>query len=210
MLNKLLNDLRSNARLRLWLALIVGVIGFYGMLLLRDALLDAEQVHRTTALNITRLRAQLTQAEWLERLPPAKTMAVQMETRLWQAPTAGLAQAAFQDWINNALMQAKAGRPQVAVTVVDEIVEGGNGVGADSASATPADLWKIKAKIGFAYTAPSLLDFLSTLASHDKQVVVVALSVRKDPMPQVEAELVAYFQKQAVPEKATTNTPVRP
>lgn len=221
MLNTLLNDLRSNARLRLWLALIFGALGLYGILHLRDTLQNTEQQQRVTALNITRLRAQLNQTEWLDRLAPAQTTSVQMESRLWQAPTAGLAQAALQDWINAALTQAKAGKPQVTVTVVDEMVNASGGaapaaatpsapVGADGAPSTPPDLWKIKAKIGFAYTAPSLLDFLSNLANHDKQVIVVSLNVRKEPLPQAEAELVAYFQKQTIADKTAIAPVLRP
>lgn len=221
MLNTLLNDLRSNARLRLWLALIVGAIGLYGLLSMRDALQNSEQMQRTAAQNITRLQTQLTQAEWLGRLAPAQTMAVQMQSRLWQAPTAGLAQAALQDWLNAALMQAKAGRPQVTVTVVDEIASSANGAtpatttpvalaASDGTPATPPDLWKIKAKIGFAYTAPSMLDFLNIVANHDKQVIVSTLNVRKEPLPQVEAELVAYFQKQALADKAPAPAVPRP
>ena len=221
MLNSLLSDLRTNPRLRLWLALIFGALWLYGVLHLRDSLKNTKQQQRATALNITRLRAQLNQTEWLERLAPAQTTAVQMESRLWQAPTAGLAQAALQDWINTALTQAKAGKPQVTVTVVDEMVSASSGappaiatpsapVGADGAPSTPPDLWKIKAKIGFTYTAPSFLDFLSNVANHDKQVIVVSLNVHKEPLPQAEAELVAYFQKQTIADKVAIAPVLRP
>lgn len=213
MLNEVLNNLRCNPRLRLWLALIVAVIGFYGILVLRDALQEAEQQQRSVALGITRLRAQLAQTEWLQRLPAAKIVAVQLEGRLWQAPTAGLAQAALQDWLNTALMQAKATKTQVTVTVIDEIartgVDGNTPASLSTASATtdgtpatPSDLWKIKAKVGFDFTAPSLLEFLNRIENHDKQIVLISLNVRKDPPSHVELELLTYFQKQMVAEKA--------
>lgn len=212
MLNEALNNLRSNARLRLWLALIVAVVWFYGILVLRDALQDAQQQQRSAALGISRLQAQLAQPEWLQRLPAAKTLAVQLEGRLWQAPTAGLAQAALQDWLNMALLQNKA---MVTVTVVDEIigasVDGNNpgGAGApttsaatDGSPATPPDLWKIKAKVGFDFSTPGLLEFLNRIENSDKQIILTSLTVRKDPPSHVEVELLAYFQKQTVADKS--------
>ena len=213
MFNTVLNDLRTNPRLRLWLALVVGVLGLYGILLLREELQSAQQQQRSTALAISRLQAELTQTEWPERLPPAKTLAVQMEARLWQANTAGLAQAALQDWLNATLAQAKAIKPQVSVTVVDELVDTAGGpvaavvtspvaAAADGLPTTPPDLWKIKAKVGFGFSAPTLLDFLSRIENHDQQLIVSALTVRKEPIPQVELELTAYFQKQAGADKA--------
>lgn len=212
MLNKFLDDLRGNPRLRMWLALIVGVLALYGVLLLRDALQSAEQQQRTLALSVSRLRTQLTQTEWLERLPPAKTLAVQMEGRLWQAPTAGLAQAAFQDWISASLVQVKASKPQITVTVLDEITAGAEGnappaiapttlAAAEGAPATPPDLWKIKAKVGFDSAVPSLLEFLGRIENHDKQIIVDALNIRKEPPSHVDVDLLAYFQKQTVAAK---------
>lgn len=223
MLNNFLNDLRSNPRLRLWLALIVGAIGLYGILTMRDALQQAKQQERAVALSITRLRAQLAQPEWLQRVEPANILAAQLEGRLWQAPTAGLAQAALQDWLNTTLAQTKAGKPQVTVTVLDEMTAGTEiapaptslaaaGAAPDGPPPTPPDLWKIKAKIGFAYTAPSLLEFLHRVETHDKQIIVDTLSVRKEPLAHVEAELLAYFQKQTSPVKSAgaATPPIKP
>lgn len=212
MLNNFLNDLRTNSRLRLWLSLIVGAIGLYGVLLLRDALHNAEQQQRAVAQSVTRLRAQLAQPEWLERLPPAKILAVQLESRLWQAPTAGLAQAALQDWLNATLLQSQATKPQITVTVIDEISMGGDSTPttppavADGAPTTPPDLWKIKAKVGFDFTPASLQAFLSRIENHDKQIIVDALNVRKEPLSHVEVELLTYFQKQTTPANAASPT----
>lgn len=213
MLNNFLNDLRTNSRLRLWLALIVGAIGLYGVLLLRDALNSAEQQQRVVAQSVTRLRAQLAQPEWLERLPPAKILAVQLESRLWQAPTAGLAQAALQDWLNATLLQSQATKPQITVTVIDEVVMSGESspaaaaplAAADGNPSTPPDLWKIKAKVGFDFTPASLLAFLSRIENYDKQLIVDALNVRKEPLSHVEVELLAYFQKQTTPGKGAAS-----
>jgi hypothetical protein len=127
-----------------------------------------------------------------------------------------LAQAAFQDWINANLAQAKATKPQITVTVLDEITAAAEGntppavapvAGAEGAPATPPDLWKIKAKVGFDFNTPSLLDFLSRIENHDKQIIVDALIVRKEPILHVDVDLLAYFQKQTVAGKSTAPVP---
>jgi hypothetical protein len=209
MLNQLKTDLQTNPRLRLWLALIAGSMGIFGILTLRDELQNAEQQQRLAARAVSRLQGQLAQTEWLKRLPAAQAQAVQLESRLWQAPTGGLAQAALQDWLNTALAQTKATRPQITVTVLDEIVTGTETpntvlptpAAADGTAATPPDLWKIKAKVGFDFNSTSLLEFLRSLENHDKQIVIDSLTVRKEPLSHVELELLAYFQKQTPTDK---------
>ena len=224
MLADLLESLRDTPRLRWGLALIVGIAWLYSTLLLRDTLAEQGQQYRATSQRISRLRAQLQQPEWAERAGPAKTLAVQLESRLWQAATAGLAQGAFQDWLNAGMAKAALLRPQISVTVADEDNPGeASGAaapapGAASLDAKPGtaatpdaagnsgttDLWKVKAKL--TYELPpgaSPAEFLNLLASHDKQIIVNSATVRKEPTPRVELELIAYFQKQSTPANAT-------
>ncbi len=219
MWTNLILHLQGNPRLRWWLALIVGVMGLYGVLLLQDARQIAQRQYDALAQGIARLEAQSRQTEWLARMAPAKAVAVQLEGRLWQAPTAGLAQAALQDWLSAALVDAKATRPLISVTVLDEIATGSADGSAGSsgqpnlspaaggASPTPPDLWKIKAKLGFDYTAPTLLALLNRIENHDKELIVDVLAVRKEPLAHVELEVIAYFQKLASPDK-TPGAPI--
>lgn len=197
MIDNFLNQLRNNPRLRWGVALIVGIIWLYGILMLRETLQEQEQQHRATAQSTSRLRAQLAQPEWIARVAPARDMAMQLEGRLWQAPTSGLAQAAFQDWLNVAMIKAGVSRPQITVTVLDEA--GANSQNQNSGTATPSDLWKIKAKLGFDFSPATLLGFMSQIEGNEKQIIVGTLNVRKEPAPRVEMELFGYFQKQAAP-----------
>jgi hypothetical protein len=202
MIDNFINQLRSNPRLRWGVVLIIGIFWLYAILLLRETLQEQEQQHRAVAQSIARLRAQLAQPEWIERVMPVKTMAVQLEGRLWQAPTSGLAQAAFQDWLNSATAQAGIIHPQITVTMIDEITTNAPSQNEGTNTTTPADLWKISAKLGFDFSAPQLMGFMSLIENNEKQITVGILNVRKEPLPHVEMELVGYFQKQAVPTKA--------
>lgn len=197
MLDNFLNQLRNNPRLRWGVALIVGIIWLYGILLLRETLQEQEQQHRATAQSISRLRLQLTQPEWIARVAPARDMAMQLEGRLWQAPTSGLAQAAFQDWLNAAMVKVAVTRPQIIVTVLDEA--GANNQNQAPGTATPSDLWKIKAKLSFDFSQATLLDFMGRIEGNERQIITGALNVRKEPAPRVEMELFGYFQKQSAP-----------
>ncbi len=215
MFDNFLSQLRGNPRLRWGIALIVGIFWLYGILLLRDSLQEQTQQHRAAAQSLSRLRAQLAQPQWTTRVTPAKVMAVQLEGKLWQAATPGLAQAAFQDWLNASMVKAEIGKSQISVTVLEEAVPNAPTQNLDAStsptpkptSSTPADLWKLKAKISLGFSAPSLMAFLNLIENHDKQIIVAALNVRKEPAPQVEMELYGYFQKPAAPSTRPAKEP---
>ena len=205
MLKNLFNELRQKPRLRWGVVLIIATLWLYGVLWLRDEVQQATQQHRSTTMSVARLRTQLTQTEWPERVAPAKTLAVQLEGRLWQAATAGLAQAAFQDALNAAMTKAGVARAQISVAVVDDAppantASPNNTLGSDPAgTVAPPDLWHIKAKVGFDFAAPSLLALLAQLETSPKQIVVTALGVNKDLPNHVDMELYGYFQKPLAP-----------
>lgn len=217
MLDNFLNQLRGNPRLRWGVLLIIGIFWLYGVLVLRDELHEQTQQQRSVVQSIARLRAQLAQTEWTARLTPAKVLAVQLEGKLWQAPTSGLAQAAFQDWLNATLLKSGITTPQISVTVVDDALTGPNTSSAAAASSpnpdlgaapnTPTDLWKIKAKLNFELTTVIPSDVMARIESHDKQIVVGALNIRKEPSPRLDMELFAFFQKTASPAASPASPP---
>lgn len=196
MLENLFSQLRDNPRLRWGLILILGIFWLYVVLLMRESLQEESQRHDAAVQAIERISAQLAQPEWIKRVTPAKVMAVQLEGMLWQAPTSGLAQAAFQDWLNVALAQLGATRPQVTVTVVEERVAGATDQSQDSTAATPTDLWEIKAKLNFEFNPAAVMSFLDHIENNPRQIVVETFKVSKEPVPHVEMELYAHFQKQ--------------
>jgi hypothetical protein len=220
MLANFLNQLRDNPRLRWGVLMIIGIFWLYGVLVLRDDLQEQTLQQRTVVQSIARLRVQLTQTQWMARLTPAKVLSVQLEGKLWQAPTSGLAQAAFQDWLNATLLKAAIANPQISVTVVDDALSGPNTNSAASASGpnpdpgavanTPTDLWKIKAKVNFELGTAVASDVMARIESHEKQIVVGALNIRKEPSPRLEMELFAFFQKPSVSNPSSTAPAVAP
>lgn len=200
MLNGMLIQIRSNPRLRWGLWAIFGILWLYAILVLRDVLQDKQDKYHAVIQSVSRLNAQLTQPEWTSRVVSAKTMAVQMESRLWQAPTSGLAQAAFQDWLKTTLAQAGLNQPVLTVTVLDGATSTAMAA-ASPAVSTPTDLWKVRATLSFEFNPENFIALMNKIEFGEKLVSIEALSLRKEPAPRVDMQLTAYFQKQVNPEQ---------
>lgn len=195
MLNGMLIQVRSNPRLRWGLWAIFGIFWLYSILVLRDVLQDKQDKYGGIVQSVSRLNAQLAQPEWISRVVPAKTMAVQMESRLWQAPTSGLAQAAFQDWLKATLAQVGLNQPMLTVTVLEGTTSTGT-VAANPVISVPTDLWKVRATLSFEFNPEKFNTLMNKIEFGEKLVSIETLSIRKEPAPRVDMQLTAYFQKQ--------------
>lgn len=197
MFNRFLAELKNSARLRLGVAFIFGVLWVYAVLLLRDAQVTAVGEHRIASVKLARLQAATQQGDWGERLNAARTLQAEIEGRLWRSATMGLARASFQDVLNQQMRQAGITRPSVAMGSTDEENR--------SEGMQPGitdDLWKVKAKLVFDFNPVSFNKLFVQLANHPHHVVVESLHVTKEPVPRVEAVLLAYFQKPDPPPAA--------
>jgi hypothetical protein len=187
MFKPLAAELKASARLRVGLALIAAVLWVNGLLSLRDRVEEAAKRHAQLAGQINRMRQYAGQTDWPERAKQAKMAQVELEGRLWRGGTPGLAQAAFQDWLAKNLDKSALAHAEEALAQ-----EGGL-----HAQEPGGDLWKVKVKLSFDFAPPSFNQWIATLASADRQVAIEKLTVRTEPMPRVEAVLVAPFQKAA-------------
>ena len=194
-LSPLLASIKSNPRLRLGLWFVLGIAWLYAILLLRDETGHAASEHQALAKKVARIEAQAGQVEGIERVEPARALLLQQENRLWRESTIGLAQAAFQDWLNQAVLQASLTRPMVTVAAQEESTLEKKATGAKDAEPNN-DIWKVSAKASFDFTPKNLYALLARLSAHEQQIVVETLVIRGAPVPRAEMLLVAYFQKQ--------------
>lgn len=192
LLSDFIEQMKTNSRLRWGVWLIVWMFWLYGVLELRDYLAAEREQYRSTLANVSRLHAQNSRTEWLSRVEPARTMAVHLESRLWQASSSGLAQAAFQDWLRTALAESGVAQPQIRVSGVDE--DAGS---AEGGKRGPADLWKIRANLSFGLNPEGLTDLLSRIEFGERLVGIESLAIRNELVPRVEMQLIAFVQKQA-------------
>lgn len=183
-LRPLLAELESNARLRWGLWAIVGIVWFYGVLVLRDEVPRQGDAYRAVARQRANTQAAASDLQWSARRDEALAAQAQIEARIWRANTLGLAQASLHDWLAQALSQAGAQRTQITVAAQDEE--------AARAAALPG-MWKVTARVSFDFTPEAFYSLMAKVAAHDKKIVVESVQIRTGPPPRSEMVLVAYF-----------------
>lgn len=190
MLNEFLNQIRANPRLRIGIWLILGILWLYGVLELRDYLQEVQDKHRAAAERVSRMQVQKSQTDWLTRVGPAKTMAANMENRLWHASSSGLAQAIVEDWLQSTLTNAGASQPQFKVVVVEEANQAG-----DEGKTMPSDLWKVRANLSFGINPANFAGVLSKIEFSERQVVIETMKIRNEAVPRVDMQIITYVQQ---------------
>lgn len=185
--SSLLIQVRANRRLRMGLWAVLAILWLAAILDARDRVPQAADALRVEARKLARAEALVGQTDWMQRAQQARALRVEEESRLWQAASAGLAQASFQDWLGQTLLTAGATRPAVTVAAVE-----GDAAGP---AKMPDDLWAMRAKAEFDFDPKALDALLTKLAQHEKPTVVESLLIRREPVPRVELVLVAHFLK---------------
>lgn len=180
----LLRPIRENPRLRLGLWLILGVLGLYAVLDLRDRVAAQEDGYRRAAQELAILRASATQQAWPERAEAAQLLKAELEGRLGQAATEGLAAANLEDRLNSQLREVGAEGAKVEVSATDR----------QSDVNMPDDLWVLKARVRFRFVPGALVRLLQKLAETKRLIAIDTLEIRTSPVPSVELNLTAFFQ----------------
>lgn len=188
-------ELRSNARLRLGIAAAVALLAI-------SLLLDAQAVLRAKATAVAHEQARVAaigarsdDTVWIERAQAARSLRSDLESRLWQAASAGAAEAAFVDWMNRQLVDAKA-------TVTNVVSAVAPGAAAPGAAATgpvlPEGTLLLRLNVAFAFAPGTLERVLDTILGSDRYMVVESVTVRQRPVPRVEL-IVASVARVAAP-----------
>lgn len=194
----------QNARLRWGLVAIAAILWLYALLEMRDRV-EADKIrYRSQGQKILQLQNLGAQEAWLKRAEEARIERSYLESRVWNASSEALAQAAFQDALVQLLRKAGVQRPSVRA---------GSGAEGDSGRPAGQEPWIVKARAEFDFSPASLNALLAGLAENKSGIVVDTLNVRKEPIPRVEMIVKAYFQAQggtvdgAPPSPATNSRP---
>lgn len=187
-LAQLTSEFTANPRLRAGIWLCVAILWIYGILNLQEASVAKAKEHETLAKRSARIQAMADQKAWHGRLAEARAIEKSLASRLWKEQTQGLAQAAFQDWLVQALQQTAIAKPQLAVVAQ----EGPKPQGGDKSH---EEIWKVSARVAFDFNPKTFTQFVDKLAGHEKWIVLEALNIRSSPSPRAEMTIVAYFVK---------------
>lgn len=184
MIDQLRQELKASPLLRIGGAGILAILVLNGLLSLeaeQTALIKEQQQLST---KIGRIRQYARQPEWLDRARQAKATEVELESRLWRNRSPGIAQAEFQDWLTHSLTKRNMANLRIDMVTDSKALSG-----------EAPDEWAVKAKVNFDFVPATFNDWLSQLASYERQVIIERLTIRGDASPKVEVLLTAPFRK---------------
>ncbi|MDR3482683.1 MAG: hypothetical protein P4L91_18450 [Burkholderiaceae bacterium] len=184
-------QLRSNYRLRVGLALILGIVWLSLLLDLHDQNRALQDRYRQVASQLARVDSQQKQTQWLTRAQEAKDALAGVEARLWQNPTVGLTQAQLRDSLLQQLLQAKAVQYRVKVSESS----GDKSDSKSGRSGDPADLVRVRAEVELNTDPVVLNNLLTAIATGEHQVVVESLNVK---LPRTTMTVVSWHKLQPI------------
>jgi hypothetical protein len=176
------DELKTNPRLRAGIAAAAALV-------IVSLLLDARAALRAKAATVAREQVRLEtvaahahDAVWIERAEAARAARAELEARLWRASSAGAAEAAFVDWMNRELGEAKA----TVTSVVSAVAPGGPAPGSASGLVLPEGILLLRLNVAFSFAPGTLERVLDRILGGGRYVVVDSVTVRQRPLPRVE------------------------
>ena len=158
-LGPLAAELAANARLRFGVWLILGILLVYGILAQADRLAAAQRDYSAEAGRLARAETLLAGRDWSSLLEAEREIHRALESKFWQAETAGLAQAKLQDALSGVVEGLGLKRPLFR-SGVSQPVPGLPGI------------WRVQTRLDAAYRSGGELRALHVLATYPKKLVV--------------------------------------
>ena len=159
-------ELAANARLRVGVWLIAGLLLVWCILVQSDRVAAVHAEYAAEAGHLARARSLVERQDWHERLEAERATYRRLETALWEAETEGLAQAKLQGALNEAVEGLRLDNLRVR-SGVSQPVPGVPGV------------WRVQTRLDAAYRTGVELKVLHALATHPKKMVVDRLDLRR-------------------------------
>jgi hypothetical protein len=187
----MLDELKSNSRLRIGLAVAAGLVVI-------TLLLDAQAALRAKGTEAAQAQARLLafasrtkDTVWTDRAAEAARTRADLESRLWRAESPGAAEAAFVDWVNRELQAANA----TVTNVVSATVPGSAASSSKPAGpALPEGMHLLRLNVAFAFVPGTLERVLDRVLAQERFVVVESLSVKQRPVARVQLVIASVAQ----------------
>jgi hypothetical protein len=181
-LSQLLIEMRKNTRLRFGLWFIIAILITYVILVLNDYQVELKRDYQNALTRLNQLQALAQQTQWPERALQVQDLRTQLEARLWQANTKGLAQAIFQSWLQEEMFFAQVKQPRLKVENAVEVPKNPN-------------LWRVSAELKGIFVQKRFYSLLLEIAKSPRTIVTERLDIRQSSPPRFTLVLVAYFKK---------------
>ena len=189
-MNRLLVQIRENSRLRVLLALVVFVVAFVKVLDLRDAVSEKRTEAQRAETEFRRWEAVAQESGWTERVGEMQKRRQAAEGWLWTGTTGPQAQLAVQEWLAGQMKGAKLNAVRVTGSVQPKGVANRTGEQVTGTQPLPSDIVPLRLGVSFELTPDSVERFAGLLDGSGKAFVIDSMTVRRQPLPRVEAELV--------------------
>lgn len=190
-MNRWLDELRSNARLRIGLGVVVTLVWLLGLLELRDTLTAARAELARSSEELQRLRTLRGEQQWPAFRDQAQARLADYRSLAWREESEGRMQAMLQDWLREQLAVVSLQPRELAVTVLPSRAAATSDD--KRKSELPADMRLARARLSFDFKPDSLHRLLAALAASHRWIWVSRLVVENDNRRAVELELEALF-----------------
>lgn len=181
LLDKQLEEIRANVRLRLGLWAVLGILLLQSFLLISDARAAAREESARISKRISSMGAITEDVDWSARADEASSLLLALEQTLRKSTSQGLARAEFESWL--------LGEAEVA---------GISGLRADTgdlASLSDAEgYWAVTAELKGSFSPPALYRLLESIESHEKLTVVTALAADASGSGRVVISVQGYYR----------------
>lgn len=177
----LLKELRSNARLRIGMGVIIVILASYCALLIDEYRQKLQTEHQTLVKRLAQLESVTQQTQWTQRASDTRALLVQLEDKLWRANSKGLAQANLQAWLDS---QMKAAAITETRLTMESTVD----------STKYTNVWQVTAQINGNFTATSLDALLLAFAKNPQWVIVDRLEIYRTKPAKFLLVVTAFFQ----------------
>lgn len=166
-------QLRASRLLRWGLVLILALL--WNEALLRGAELAQQwqQEAETAQGEVARLQSYQREQQWPNRANDARQLLDAQERLLWLAPSAGLAEAAVQDWLRGVAGKARVNVRELQVSRLG--VPGAGPPPAAPAASAPLPVPVIRAHLVGEFRRMPVLALLNEVAVHERTLVVERL-----------------------------------
>ena len=175
-------ELAGNARLRLGVWLIAGLLLLWCILAQSDRVAAMRGEYVAEAAHLAKARRLVARQDWHERLEAERETYHRLEASLWEAETEGLAQAKLQGALNEAIEGLGLDDPLIRSGVSQPVPD------------LPG-VWRVQARLDAAYRPGVELQVLHALATHPKKMIVDRLELRRRSRRASHLDLMlsAYF-----------------
>ncbi|MGB8842579.1 MAG: GspMb/PilO family protein [Aliidongia sp.] len=184
-------ETEKNPRIHLGLLAILAILLLGLWFEIQDSHSHADIQIAADAQQLAMLHRLAGQTEWKGRSDSVQRLRVQLESRLWEAESDGLAQVNFQELLGKLAKSAELPRTDVHVEIV-------------SSTATTQTYRQMSATVTGPFAATAMQKFLASLESDGHMMVVDRLRIEATPTPRFEMLVSTYLN----PTKAKPAGPV--